>query len=93
MTKWESGVDRICELGLLPVLKQPHVLPQCPMHTEKILQAGDVVPQKVAAAIPGAKNVELLDEWEKFILRFTIFYPNESQGDELMISTDKSEFQ
>ena len=38
------------------------------------------------------KYVSLSEEWETFVFRFTIFYPIELQGDEFMISTDRTDF-
>lgn len=65
MVKWEAGIDRIAELRLLPEITAP---------VRKIVQGGtgssDLFMQKM-----DLKHVELYDEWETFMVRFTIFYP------------------
>ena len=80
MVKWEAGVDRIAELRLLP----------------------DIGPSKNAALLTKSAaaekiasfkidlHVELHDEWESFLLRFSLFYPMDENSDELMMECDRT---
>lgn len=81
MVKWEAGVDRIAELRLLP----------------------DVGPARNAALLTSAKSaaatkvvatnlvhVELHDEWESFLLRFSLFYPMDENREELQMECDRT---
>ena len=66
MVKWESGIDRIAELRLLPQLKKPVRV----LQTQGGTGSSDIYSPKM-----DLKHVELSDEWEAFLIRFTIFYP------------------
>jgi hypothetical protein len=80
MGKWESGIDRIAELKLLPELTEdektrPVVFPTAADQT--VAKAGiyRVDETKLPKTNLPIKYVELNDEWESYMIRYTVFYP------------------
>lgn len=83
MVKWEAGVDRIAELGLLPDIG----------HTKTAaLLANTKGASALATKVPPKDliHVELHDEWESYLLRFSIFFPMDENADELMMECDRT---
>lgn len=95
MVKWESGIDRIAELPLLTELTQeeiqrPIVFPTAAdqtVATEAVYKADD---SKVPKTNLPIKYVELNDEWESFMIRYTIFYPMDDGEDHLSMESDRT---
>ena len=84
--QWEAGIDRLVDLRLLPTITRPmqYVL------STKAGEGGQYLPVKNASEIyePNAKHVELEDEWETFLLKFSVMNPLENPHDELYLSSE-----
>lgn len=76
MIKWEAGIDRIIDFRLLPESK--------PVVIEKSI-TGPMSP-----SAQSAKHYELVDEWETFKFRFSVFYPPQN-GDEMTLSSGRED--
>ena len=76
MVKWESGIDRIADLRLLKEVEAP------------VVQAG-TGSSEISYKKKVLKHVELFDEWETFIFRFSIFYPL-SQYEEMAFTSSRT---
>ena len=69
MVKWEAGIDRIIDMRLLPEI-----------HNVDELKTEQTEPtKKTVTSTKKIKNVELIDEWESFRFRFSVFHPLEQQ--------------
>ena len=60
------------------------------MLSTKVGEGGQYLPVKNASEIyePNAKHVELDDEWETFLLKFSVMNPLENTNDELFLSSE-----
>jgi hypothetical protein len=79
MVKWESGVDRIAELRLLEEVSPP---------VKNVIQAGTGSSEPFFQK-KDLKHVELYDEWETFMIRFSIFYPLD-KNEEMAFTSDRT---
>lgn len=82
MVKWEAGVDRIAELRLLPDIG--------PSKNAALLSSAKSAAAAQLAARKDLVHVELHDEWESFLLRFSLFYPMDEHTDELQMECDRT---
>jgi hypothetical protein len=82
MVKWEAGVDRIAELRLLPDIG--------PSKNAALLTTAKSTTAAKIAAHKDLIHVELHDEWESFLLRFSLFYPMDENTDELSMECDRT---
>lgn len=98
MVKWESGIDRIAELPLLSELteeerQRPIVFPTAADQTVAkagIYRADESKLPKTKLSI---KYVELNDEWESYMIRYTVFYPMDDPEDTLTMECDRTGMQ
>jgi hypothetical protein len=81
MVKWESGIDRIAELGLLPEMDAP---------VRKVVSLGGTGSSDLFIQKMDLKHVELNDEWETFMVRFTIFYPLDQKVEEMAFTSSRT---
>jgi hypothetical protein len=77
--KWERGIDRIIDMRDLPSVG-PSKLQASTGETERLLGVED----------ENIKHVELVDEWEKFNVKFSIYYPL-SDGEEMVLRSSRAE--
>lgn len=82
MVKWEAGVDRIAELRLLPDIG--------PARNAALLTTAKSAAATKVAAHKDLVHVELHDEWESFLLRFSLFYPMDENKEELQMECDRT---
>jgi hypothetical protein len=94
MVKLESGIDRIAELSLLTELTTedkerpiefPTIADQTVANTSVFNSSDSKLPH---SKIP-IKYVRLNDEWESYLIRYTIFYPMEDGEDHLTMESDR----
>lgn len=86
MVKWEAGVDRIAELRLLP-----DIGPQKNAALVYNAQSGKNAALGIKSTLPkDLIHVELHDEWESYLLRFSLFYPMDENAEELMMECDRT---
>jgi hypothetical protein len=64
-TQWERGENRIADLRLLPESNPDGDI------LNEVLMMGDSAHKKE----PGAKNVELIDDWESFLIKMQVYVP------------------
>ena len=87
--KWESGIDRIADLELLPdltkktsdfVKKQQQMLVEKVQHLENKIHLVNQI-----------KNVVINDEWETYSINFTVFQPFEDNIFDMRLEGNREE--
>lgn len=86
--RWETGVDRIAELRLLEKIDQPSYARGMPQYKQG--DAPFYAQSKQVSGITGSQNrVELKDEWQSFLVRFSIYFPFDERNEEVFIEIDR----
>ena len=89
MVKWEAGIDRIVDLRLLPEFKREETHLNTRIVEMNPLDGGIGSQGQVTQDTISIKHVELIDEWEVFKVRFSMFYPIDSTDEEMNLEVNE----
>jgi hypothetical protein len=87
LVHWERGIDRIADLEILEELSHHS-------HGSSALSSGNDLEinnefnlklQKLNSSHQKIKYIEFNDVWERFIIKFSIYLPNDDNGDQAYI--------